>query len=285
METGSDIHITESFGEQVLADSDAGRLHVSLVASPGIIQEAVLDVIRNEYLYIASHKFEGTLSEGLHDFLRSNGIFSPALKRIQLTLAGKIYTLVPGAFYSTQNASDYLSLTFSDLGGNPTHQDRLKNFDIQNIYPAIESIDKLSPADAKEATVRHHISNLLDNLHLHFRSREEPLMILHRWDSFTDIIILEGRQLRFCNTFNTSANSDVLYHALLVMEQCALRPAAQELLLAGDFNRGEELFNDLRKQIPGTHLIKAPINFSLSPSIQELPLSKYYLLLHQYRNL
>lgn len=284
METGSDLHTVSERRDTSFQPESGQRYQLSLLTGKNFIQAAVLDVILNRYLYLGYYQFNFDQQTAITKLIKHQAdIFTADFKRVQISLAEPAYTLVPGSLYNLNQASDYLNLLHSDFNKeSPTCQDRLRNFDIQSIYSPAKDWTAFLKDTWKNAVIRHHITSLLDVLHINFRNSDKPVVFIHLAHRNLDIVILEGRQLKFCNSFYCPQDTDVIYHTLAVLEATTSGPD-RNLLVSGDFHENPELFNEFKNQIPDARKSTLSVTFKLAPELQDLNQDRYYLLLNQYR--
>ena len=94
--------------------------------------------------------------------------------------------------------------------------------------------------------------------------------------------MVEGKNLKFYNTFNHQAPEDFIYYLLFTCEQLQLNPETIEVVLIGEIEKKSALYSTTHKYIRNIKFGVRKTDADLSYQLQEIPKHFYYTLFSEY---
>jgi hypothetical protein len=121
-----------------------------------------------------------------------------------------------------------------------------------------------------------HSSALIEGLMIQYKNLpEEKRAFVNTRNSFIDIVIIEGKNLLYYNSFKYASKEDFIYYIIFVLEQLNLNPEETELILSGFIEKSSSLFEMVYKYVRNIRFRELSGNFSYSYVFDEIP-SHYF---------
>ena len=191
-------------------------------------------------------------------------------------------TLIPAHFFDEEKLADYSKLIGAQTDTQELYYDHLLAGDVVNTYSLDSNIKRL----AKELfydrfIIKHHSSCLIDSIHKHLPAADQKKNIfVNIRNRVFDLLIFEGKKLRFCNSFEFHTKEDFIYYLLFVFEQRSLDPETDRVLISGDMMRDSSLHKILEKYIRFSNFIQRNNSLKYSYFFDEIPEHLYFSLLN-----
>jgi len=266
---------------------------LSLVFGEGGFSYAVLDFKRNKYLCIQQiKKNDLTSSHGaqpikpsFEDFLKSAFSAMPWLKNqyktIRIAYEGKKSTLIPSLLFDVKERDHYLQFGFSGSQDEKTFSDHLIPLDIQHVYsvpaPVLNSIKSHYPS----VGLVHFSSVLIESIWINYKNRiNTNRVFLHIRDNMIDLMIFDGRQMSYFNSFAYQNRDDIAYYLIFVMEQLNHNPETIPLVLLGNIEKNSPLYDLLFKYVRHVEFARRNDAFKYSHILNQIPPQFYFPLLN-----
>ena len=96
------------------------------------------------------------------------------------------------------------------------------------------------------------------------------------------MIVIEGNNLKFYNSFAYDTKEDLAYYVLFVFEQLKLNPESMALQIMGEIERKSDNYSFLYQYIRNFGFVNRNVGFDYSYYIEELPGHFHYNLFSQY---
>jgi hypothetical protein len=118
----------------------------------------------------------------------------------------------------------------------------------------------------------HHASVLMESTWIRYKNQlGSDRVFLNIRDQQFDMMVMNSRHLRFCNSFPFSAPEDLLYYVIFVMEQLGLNPEETTASLMGQVERNSLVYDALFKYIRDINFVDRNDAFSYSYAFNEIP--------------
>lgn len=253
---------------------------------------AILDHRRNRFLGL--QQFRRTeISQpgrtapvnGFADFLKQLLQRMPWLrnpyKAVLLAYEGKRFTLVPGPLFDPAEREGYLKLNFRGEAEEQYLSDHLTPFDSQLVFSMPGATYNAIRAVYPSVRIQHHISVLLDSISMNFKNRiSANRVFLHLREKFFDLVLFDGRQMSYCNSFSYLNAEDIVYYLVFVLEQLNLNPEAIHVVLLGQVDRSSGLYELMAKYVRHIEFGRRNDTFRYCSSISQLPPQGFFTLLN-----
>jgi len=242
--------------------------------SPGEISMALLDKKQNKFL--ALEVFQRAASDTKDDqWMTAVAGKSIILKNLKYKTASvsvnnEFTTLVPSALFREEDAAKYFQFNFNRSDLNAKHE-KISSYDAVNVFacsPAQEiSIHRLFD----RATVHHHATALLSGVNLLFRKFNEKILSLNVSKESVDIVVTEGKQLIFFNSFRYQSMEDLAYYVMFTCDRLQLNPEGIATYVFGSVEKDSALYQLLARYILNIHPGPRAGSFEFSYVFKDLP--------------
>lgn len=265
---------------------------LSIRILPGGFSFAVFDTLKDRF--IAIEEFELPFNNGINDNFGSGNhikwleeictkryLLKEKFNKITIALGGGKYTLIPLPLFNPQSERKFLAFNHLVTDHDIVRHDKIKAPETSLVYAVPVLLNTWINSQYPHAHVYHTCGSLLRSFYLQFKNANQSLSMLANIQAGSfDLIIFKASALLFCNTFQYTTESDLLYYLLFVMEQLKIDPETLPLLLTGIAENGSDLVELLRTYIRNVTVLHEATGKKLSPSLDSAMLHRYYDLLN-----
>jgi hypothetical protein len=282
---GETYHTIKKYDEALNPGSSENySLYIQIAASA--LTFCIFDQYLNKYLSIESFPFPDLSLRNADRSVSEKKISDHSLLNRKFKTVSIIYeinqsTLVPEPLFDSNELVALSNFNFTVAENLELKYEKLKNLDAYIIYPLPESVIKLVDQYFVNHRFRPHLSVLIESLLIkHKNLPNQKRIFVNVRTSFIDIIITEGKQLIYANTFNFRTKEDFVYYIIFVLEQLNLNPENTDLTLAGEIDKKSELFELLYKYVRNVDFATLPQTVKYSYVFNEFPAHHFYTLLN-----
>jgi hypothetical protein len=246
---------------------------LNLLAGPGSFSFALLNKAQNKYVALEAYNLQNVftadvLAQTLGNIIESHSFLKENYDSVRFAYDSHRSTLIPEALFDAENIRTYIEFNHPPEKDDLVMSDKLKNIDTRNIFLFPEVLKTMLAGYYPKIQISHHTSALLESLVVQFKNESKPKLVLHISLTHFEIILVEGKHLRFYNTFRHQTTEDFIYYLLFVCEQLKLNPETLELVLIGEVERSSAIYSILHKYVrnirfgerPDTYLYSQPLN-------------------------
>lgn len=233
------------------------------------------------YSFQQVYRFEDVCA--LMDELNQQSVLiKHAYSAVDCLVVNNLSTLVPKAVFEEDRKKTYLKFNTALEGDELIMTDELKTLDAKNIF-ALPFCLK-GKLDYLFANIHyHHFSSvLIDALLRQHKNQITKKVIVHIQPSHFQVVVLEGKNLLFYNTFNHHSAEDFIYYLLFVCEQLHLNPEKIELQLLGEIEKNSAIHLITQKYIRNVQFGERADQADYSYQLQTLPKHSYFTLFNTY---
>ncbi|HXC06156.1 MAG TPA: DUF3822 family protein [Bacteroidia bacterium] len=257
-----------------------------LTTGPGSFSFAILHKAQNKFVALESYNLQQalnpeSLSKCLTDLIADHGLLSLPFEHVWVGYDSSRSTLVPEALFDAAQASTYIQFNHVSDPGDIVMTDTLTQLDARNIYLLPEAVKKAILALYPKARFRHSSSALLESQAIKYKNETKPKLVVHISLLHFEIILFEGKHLRFYNTFRHQTSEDFMYYLLFVCEQLKLNPENLELILIGEVEKNSAIYSMLYKYVRNIRFGDRPEAFTYCHPMKTLPGHFYTTLFSQ----
>lgn len=277
----------ESFNPQ-----DARNCGLAIILNERAISFAILDLKRNKFLALQRYLAAGMATGGegagtmnsFRDFLDAVCTAAPWLrgsfKSVKIAYDGRKSTLVPALLFDLDEKEQYLNFNFKHDQDDLVCSDHLLPLDAWQVFTVPATILDATNDFFPKSRVIHASSLLIESVWINYKNRiSTPHVFLHVRDPLFDLMIFDGRQMNYFNTFPFRTAEDVTYYLVFVLEQLGSNPETIPLVLLGDIT-GNALPELLLRYIRHVETGKRNAAYSYSYVLNHLPPQAYFPLLN-----
>jgi hypothetical protein len=250
-----------------------------LTAGPAGLRVAAADVVRQKIVLLEDYAAVPLAALPTH-LSRHELLGRPGWAQVRLALTGRAFTLLPAPLFRAGDELAALELHHQLSATETAHHLAHPDLDLISIFAADAALAGwLRATHGPQSRLLHHTSALLAGL-LHQRGPAAPRQLyLHLGQRELTLVLLQQRQLEFCNVFSFSSAEDVLYYTILVMQELGLNPDQDELAIWGDLTSDSALFELLRTYIRRLRFGSRPYDLQYSYRLNEVLEYQYFDLL------
>ena len=213
----------------------------------------------------------------------SNQLLQSNFKNIFISYVNQKSTLIPYPLYSENHKADYYKINHTIEKGVTLHTDKMQVLEAINIYALSEDVDKAMLKLFPTAKTNHFSSILIDYFLLRYRNNSQKVAIIHVQLSTFEILIVNGKNLNFYNSFLIKTPEDFVYYILFVFEQLKIDANSIELILCGQIIRNSELYLLLFNYVKNIRFEERDNSFQYSYVFEEIPNHFYSNIFHQFK--
>ena len=245
---------------------------------------AVFDAEKNKYLGMEGYHFKDIEEEheiqGKLDLIfNQNEWLSFSFKKVKLIFNNTYSTLVPDPLYSDAKKELFLNFNQPVVETNRIETDRLKNAGSVNVYYLPKLIVEKLNKVWSNIIVTHLSSQLIECLLLNYKNKldEQTLFIQVNSSSF-NMVSIANNKLQYHNIFSYKTKEDFIYFLLATIEQLGYNPETTELMLMGNIDKSDDLYQIIYQYIGSCRFIEHNKGLFKSYVLDEIQPHQYYLL-------
>ena len=238
------------------------------------------DYRRNDFIPKAKPGFKLSFEDFLRSVLTANPWLKNPFKTVRIAFEGKKGTLIPGPLFDSQESENFLRLNFQIGPDELTLADHIQQFDNYHVFAIPKNLEESAKRLFPSARIASLSSVLIQTIWLNFRTRIGANRIfLHMKEKNFDILIYDGKQIRYFNSFTWMVAEDVVYFLIFVLEQLGMNPEQASVVLLGNIDRGSNLFELIYRYVKNMEFGKRNESFKYSPVFDAVAPQSYYPLL------
>ncbi len=196
-------------------------------------------------------------------------------KNVSVGVQNSHATLVPSALFREDDAAKYFRFNFNEDDAT-VHSEIVRGFDTVNVYGVPKLLTETMNHLFSSYHLHHHSTALLEGVHLSFKKSGGKLFFLNIRKEYIDIVVTEGKQLIFFNSFHTKSIEDLVYYVMFVCDRLELNPETLSLVLLGEVERESAVYNLLYKYIRNITFSARQEIFNFSYVFKEIPSHFYF---------
>lgn len=189
------------------------------------------------------------LLDHLKEAFSSIEILQSKFNSVTVIYVNELSTLIPKPLFSQDHLADYLKFNSKILKSDFIGYDEISINDSVNVYIPYVNINNFIFEKFGAFTYKHFSTVLIDAILNIEKNVSKPKMYVHVAKNHFEVIVTQKGKLEFYNTFNYISKEDFIYYILFAIEQLKLNPETLEVLLLGDINKEDDLYNIVYKYI------------------------------------
>jgi hypothetical protein len=261
--------IDESFTEKELF-----RYDLLFETGDKIFAYSIRDVEKNKYIALGCYR--NHLAEVVHAFPWLSGSFHS----VTGIVGNPRFTLIPEALYVESEKEGYFSFLHEHEAGETILSDRIEHLGIHTVYGIPghyrKEVGKVFPA----AIFRHISGILIGNIWMAVKNRTGRKIFMNLREGKFDLLVFEGNQLKYCNTFHFLTPEDIGYYVIFVFEQLNMNPEEVTLELLGNVDKFSPVYDLLFRYIRTIEFALRNDRVNYSYVFNDVPGHFYYSLLN-----
>jgi hypothetical protein len=235
---------------------------------------SVLDIEKNKFIVLGY--FRNHLADVANSFSWLGGQFH-AVKGI---IGNSRFTLIPEALFLESEKESYFNFLHEKESGEAVFSDRLGHLEIYTVYSIPAHIRKEINKVFPKVTLCHISSVLIGNIWMNVKNIAGRKVFLNLREGQFDLLVFEGKQLKYCNAFHFLTPEDIAYYVIFVFEQLNLNPEEIYLTLLGNVDKFSPVYDLLFRYIRNIEFVSRNDGFNYSYLFNDVPGHFYYALLN-----
>jgi len=237
---------------------------------------SIRDVEKNKF--IALGYFRNSLADMVNSFSWLSGQFH-SVKGI---IGNSRFTLIPETLFLESEKESYFNFLHEQETGEAVFFDRLEHLGICTVYSISGHCRKEMERIFSKVTLCHITSVLIGNIWMNVKNIAGRKVFLNLREGQFDLLVFEGKQLKYCNAFHFVTVEDITYYVIFVFEQLNLNPEEISLALLGNVDKFSPVFDLLFRYIRNIEFVSRNEGFNYSYIFNDIPGHFYYTLLNPY---
>jgi hypothetical protein len=278
---------TDSLIDEAFVGKNTRDFKLTLQIGVDGVLISVNEKIHNKYIAFERYSFQQVyrfedVCVLMDELNQQSVLIKHAYNAVDCLVVNNLSTLVPKAVFEEDRKKTYLKFNTELEGDELIMTDDLKTLDAKNIF-ALPFCLK-GKLDYLFANIHyHHFSSvLIDALLRQHKNQTTKKVIVHIQPSHFQVVVLEGKDLLFYNTFNHHSAEDFIYYLLFVCEQLHLNPEKIELQLLGEIEKNSAIHLITQKYIRHVQFGERADQADYSYQLQALPKHSYFTLFNTY---
>lgn len=289
MATGIKNKFTQvnSFIDEAFNAKKTSSYRLTLQIGMGDIHIAVNDSQTNKFIALEKYdllqvyNFEAT-ADLFDAILNESKLLNHKFQSVSCILINNTSTLVPNALYESDRKKMYLKFNATLEGDEFVAVDEIKNLEAKNIFALPFSLKAKIDGQYLNVNYHHFSSTLIDILVANNKNQTGKKLFVHVQSTQFQVLLLEGKNLIFYNTFNYHSSEDFIYYLLFVCEQLQLNPESIETVMLGEVEKTSSVYIVANKYIRNIKFGERTDNFDYSYQLQTFPKHFYFTLFNNY---
>jgi len=287
MATGNKIKVTLSHIDPHLKLNESNSCHLSIQIGLDRFSFAILNLEKQKYIALEYYDIQNIntsndLANKIDQIIAHQKLLLQNFASTSIAIADTLNTLTPETLYSKSNGKEILQFNHPVLQGENESRDWLASLKVYNSYVIPEALERCFNKNFPKAIWKHDSSILIESLIQQFKLQEGEKVYLSIQNNYFELTVLQGRKLRFFNSFSYKTATDLLYYLLFTFEQLNINPDQIPLVLLGEIEKESEVYKLLYRYVRHIHFTKRNPNYKYSFVFDEVKEHHYYKLLNQH---
>ncbi|MCX6221870.1 MAG: DUF3822 family protein [Bacteroidia bacterium] len=262
--------------------------HISIQISLDGFSFAILDIPKGKYTLLKSTNFfikrPRLLFMKVRELMTEDEHLNLKYKSIEIVYSSENFTLVPQVFYQQGAADKFFGFNHEIERGFIVDKTLLTKAQAWCIFNIPENLKEFLVLKYPKASIRHNLYPLVERALKENRNFPERKQVhINFFRSYFELIVLSGTKLLLCNQFNYSGENDISYFVLYVFDQLKLPPDTTELVIHGQMQQTDPIYQTFKKYIRKTSFARPTSLFNYSYTFNQLPDHYFTSLLDLYK--
>lgn len=253
-------------------DSITTSYFLSIRSASDGLSFCVLDPVTNTYIAYTIIPFKDLSIDKTktQEILITEKLLNLPYKKVLFMIESPLATLVPSSLYdpTKKDALYYLNQSKTDTElVLKTH--KIKMADAWNIFSIPKFLYHLVNNQFDSISFYHQFSPFLETCLLSEQNKKNGNSIhidLHK--TFFDIVVLESRSLKLCNSYHYNNTNDFVYFVLFTFEQLKLSTENTKVYLYGINDRQNAYYQGLKQYLRQTQIATPTHHFEFSDGLK-----------------
>ena len=170
-----------------------------------------------EHYDIKNNAYYSNLAEQIDLIINKQELLQQNFASISVGIAHTYNTITPKALYAEENGKEILGFNHVLMQNETETRDWIQAIQAFNSYFIPEELERCFKKHFKNILWKHDSTILIESLIHQFKLQEGEKIYLSIQNKSFDITILEGKHLKFFNSFSYRAAEDLIYYLLFTL--------------------------------------------------------------------
>ncbi|MBJ6369425.1 DUF3822 family protein [Snuella sedimenti] len=161
----------------------------------------------------------------------------------------ELSTLVPKPLFNEECLADYLKFNTKILKSDFITFDAININDSVNVYVPYVNINNFIYDKFGAFTFKHVSTILIEQVLLIEKNNDTPKIYVNICSNHFEMVVVNKTKLQLYNTFEYATKEDFIYYILFASEQLELNPETLQLVLLGNIDENDPLYQIAYKYI------------------------------------
>ena len=285
MVIGSNIKATLSHIDPHLTLSDSASFHLSIQVSLDGFSFALLNVNDQKYTAIQFYDIQechhySELAEKIEQIIAQQELLQQHYSTVTICICNSINSLTPKDLYENNYGRELLGFNQVLLQNEDESNDWLKSIECFNSYVIPKELKRCFDKYYPNHTWKHQSTVFIESVMQHHKLNEETTIYISVQNAYFQLIVLEGRKLKFYNGYDYRSGEDIIYYILFACEQLNLNPDQIQIVIAGEIEINSEAYKFIHRYIRNISFTNRNPNYTYSFVFDQIPCHYFYQLLN-----
>ena len=248
---------------------------------------AILNIHEQKYIALEHYDIQNCdtysdLAEHIDRIIAQQELLQQNFGSASAGIEDSLNTLTPKALYDNANGKEILRFNQALLQNEEESNDWLASIQAYNSYVIPEELERCFNKYFPNLKWKHDSSILIESLLHQFKLQEGEKVYLSIQNNSFEITVLEGKKLKFFNSFSYKSAEDLIYYLLFTCEQLNLNPDQIPLIISGEIEEDSEVYKFLYRYVRNISFTKRNPNYQYSFVLDQIKEHYYYKLLNQH---
>ena len=274
--TRSPIYPMELFDE-TLDINATENYDLTVEISEEGISLAVLDLLRGKYVMLRHYPLlnpEDHSTRSLEGIIAGDDFLQRRYRKVIAVTPSPESTLVPSPLYDPELKDEYFRFNIPSSANVKVFSNPLPFPGAVVLFAPVREVTELLESQWPGLIPCHHTRPLLQHAFTSGRSSDDRYLHLHVEKSFVTIVIIEKRNLTFCNSYRCTSPGDAAYFLFNVFDKAGIRNN-EVLHLSGTVEPYGELHISLLNFTENIRFASPYTRYSYSYVMNEIPMHRW----------
>jgi hypothetical protein len=265
--------------------NDSASYHLSIQVSLDGFSFALLNVNDQKYTAIQfydiqeSHNYS-ELAEKIEQIIAQQELLQQHYSTVTICICNSINALTPKDLYKKHYGKELLGFNQILLQNEDESNDWLKSIECFNSYVIPKELKRCFDKYYPNHSWKHQSTVFIESVMQHYKLNEETTIYISVQNAYFQLVVLEGRKLKFFNGYDYRSGEDIIYYILFACEQLDLNPDQIPIVIAGELEINSEAYKFIHRYIRNISFTNRNPSYVYSFVFDEIPNHYFYQLLN-----
>jgi len=265
--------------------NDSASFHLSIQVSLDGFSFALLNVNDQKYTAIQfydiqeSHNYS-ELAEKIEQIIAQQELLQQHYSTVTICICNSINALTPKDLYKKNYGKELLGFNQILRQNEDESNDWLKSIECFNSYVIPKELKRCFDKYYPNHSWKHQSTVFIESVMQHYKLNEETTIYISVQNAYFQLVVLEGRKLKFFNGYDYRSGEDIIYYILFACEQLDLNPDQIPIVIAGEIEINSEAYKFIHRYIRNISFTNRNPSYVYSFVFDEIPNHYFYQLLN-----